>query len=84
LEAGVDGITSTEYRRTTCTGTQSGLHVTNTFTVGVPWWRYRVVAESYHHSEWAMLHDLRWQVQRDGRGKSKLVVPFPLHKQSTE
>ena len=76
------GSARMEVRPCVCFGTQSGLRFTDTFVVHLPYWRCRVIAESYEPSEWANLDVLkqRRQVRRIGPGKAKLVVPMSLHK----
>lgn len=86
LVSGDDGRASRECRQSMCFGTQSGLAFTDTFSVHLPYWRFRVVAAGYEPGNWTDLDDLPYirQVRRAGPGKSKLVVPVTLRQRHAE
>jgi hypothetical protein len=86
LVADTEGFARKICGQSMCFGTESGLRLTNTFLVHLPWWRYRVVADGYEPSEWAEMDviELRRQVRRAGKGKAKLLVPVSLHKKQIE
>jgi hypothetical protein len=65
-----------------CFGTQSGLRVTDTYAVHLPWWTFRVSAPGYQPTDPELL-DVRErvrQVQRVGPRAAKLVVRVPLQR----
>lgn len=81
LTAGADGLARKACRRSMCFGTQSGLWLTDTFAVHLPWWRFRPVADGYEPAEWTDLDvpEYARQAKKTGSG-AKLVVPIILHK----
>jgi hypothetical protein len=64
-----------------CIGTQSGLRITDTYSVYVPGWRVRVLALGYEPSAWVDLNEeYRGNVQREGQMRDRLVVRISLQK----
>ena len=53
LSADKNGVARKECRNNMCCGTRSGLRFTDTFSVHMPWWLYRVSAPGFQSSEWA-------------------------------
>jgi len=84
LVTDADGAARNECLRRMCCGTTSGLGITNTYSVHLPWWRFRVVAMGYESTDWADLnvHEMQQNVRRLGPGKARLVVPVMLRKSS--
>ncbi len=80
LAADSAGIARTECRHSMCCGTRSGLGLTDTLAVHLPWWRFRASAPSFEPSAWVPLDVVESQrrVHRTGPGKAKLVVPVAL------
>jgi hypothetical protein len=77
------GVARKECRNNMCCGTRSGLGFTDTFSVHLPWWQFRVSATGFESSEWVYLLDVvrdRQRADRIGPGKAKLVVPVSLQK----
>ena len=70
-------------RDSMCFGSRSGLGFTDTFTVHLPWWHFRALADSYEPSGWTYLDvpEFGRRTVRDGVGKSKLIVQVPLRKE---
>jgi hypothetical protein len=69
-----------------CFGTQSGLRVTDTYAVHLPWWTFRVSALGYQPTDPDFL-DLRErvrQVQRVSPRAAKLAVRVPLQRMAVE
>src|SRR5262245_12489382 len=75
LPAGADGVARRECRGCLCFGTQSGLRLTDTFAVHLPWWRFRAVADGYQPGEWACLDvpEHVGQARPDGPGRARLA-----------
>jgi hypothetical protein len=82
LAADSGGVARKECRNSMCFGTHSGLGFTDTFTVHLPWWRFRVVAEGYTGSKWTELDVPQYirQARRAGAGRAELIVPVALQK----
>ena len=75
-----NGIARTSCDDVWCSGEKSGLRLTDTYDVYMPWWQFQVTAPDYHASECYFLasREFNKQVQRLGPGKAKLVVPIQL------
>jgi hypothetical protein len=67
-------------------GGSSGLFISNTYVVDLPWWNFQVSAPGYQTSEQMSLHapEYERQIQRIGRGVEKLVVHVSLCKVRAE
>src|SRR6516164_5441944 len=65
LVCDVSGVARKVWRKSMCSGKQSGLLFTNTFAVPLPWWRFRVSAPGFQPSEWVDLNAVEYirQVQ---------------------
>ena len=63
-----------------CTGRSSGLRFTDTYSVRLPWWYYRVQASGYEPPDWTPLQPegARRRAERVGPRASRLVVPIVL------
>ena len=63
---------------TMCTGKTSGLRFTDTYSVRLPWWYYRVTAPGYELLDWTPLQPegQRRRAERVGSHASRLVVPI--------
>jgi hypothetical protein len=80
LHADLNGMAGCECPNSTCFGTRSALGFTDSFTVRLPYWCFRVSASGFESSNWIDFHveELHRRVQRVGPGKTKLVVPVSL------
>lgn len=85
LAADSEGTARKECRNSLTSGTRSGLRFTDTSSVNLPWWKYRVSAAGFKTSEWTNIDvpDFRKKVQPDGPHKSKLVVEVSLSKKKS-
>lgn len=74
------GVASKECRDCMCIGSRSGLGISDTFVVHLPWWRFRVVAKGYAATDWADLDVPQYirQAMRAAPGRAKLVIPVSL------
>lgn len=65
-----------------CFGTQSGMRVTDTYAVHLPWWSYRVSAPGYQPTspDFLDVGERVRQVQRVGPRAARLVVRVLLHR----
>ena len=83
LDVDGDGVARKLCPETTCAGVESGLKITNTYSVRLPSWRFRAVAPEYEPSEWAELNksDYWHQVQRIDSQRNRLLVWIKLKKQ---
>jgi hypothetical protein len=82
LVADAGGVARKECLGSTCFGTRSALGFTDTYVVGLPWWRFRVVAPGFEPCDWLDLdlpEHVR-QVQRVRPHRARLVIPVSLHK----
>ena len=68
-----------------CTGRQSGLKITDTYSVRCPWWYYRVKAPGYELLNWTPLQgdEQRRRAERVGPRASRLVVPIAIRKRAS-
>ena len=84
LTADADGIARKECLESMCCGTKSGLHLIHSYSVRLPWWRYRIVATGFKPSPWTELEvaENGRQVRRMGPGHAQLVVRVSLLKES--
>jgi len=82
LVTNADGVAQKECRNNMCTGMQSGLRFTDTYSVDVPGWHLRVTALGFEPSERVWLYESKWirQVQRVDPHRNKLMVPVSLTK----
>jgi hypothetical protein len=81
-----DGIARDLRHGTRCAGMRSGLGLTNTYSVRLPYWRFQLSAEGYEPGDWTELcaPQYRGKALRNGPGKAKLVVPASLRKRNSE
>ena len=75
------GIASSVCHNSMCFGTRSQLGFTDTFSMHLPWWRFKVVAPGYESDEWEYLDSpaRRRQVQRPSGGRARLVVEVAMN-----
>ena len=80
LEAGADGVASTVCSNSTSFGQTSWLGFSDTFSVHLPFWRYRGDVEGYEPGGWAELNvpEYRRQVEKLASNESRLTVSVPL------
>ncbi len=77
---------ATKERECTCCGTRSGLKFTDTFSVHLPDWTYQVTAPGYFWSgpQPLYLMEEAGRAERNGPGKSTLLVKVPLKKRAEQ
>jgi hypothetical protein len=65
-----------------CSGNISGLCITQSRVINLPWWYFQASASGYRPSERACLHGPEYakQIQRIGRRADKLIVRLSLQK----
>lgn len=82
LAVDAGGVARKVCRNTMCFGTGSGLGVTDTFAVHLPFWIFRVTAPGHESSQWIDLDVPAYgrQVRRVCPGQAKVVVPVSLAK----
>jgi hypothetical protein len=73
-------------RDSMCFGTQSGLRITDTYVVHLPWWTFRVSAPGYEPAgpDFLDMPERVRQVRRAGPRAAKLEVRVPLRRTAAE
>ncbi|HJT75697.1 MAG TPA: hypothetical protein VJ739_00695 [Gemmataceae bacterium] len=86
LQTDQDGIARQVCHDNLCSGRQSGLGFTNTFSVALPSWYFQVSAPGYRPTEGVWLDPRKYsrQVQEVGRRATRLVVLVAIEKARTE
>jgi hypothetical protein len=72
-------------RHNWCIGRQSGLRITDTYHVYIPYWFVRVLADGYQTSAWVEVpEEYRGKVQHERRQRDRLTVRISLKKAAAE
>ena len=84
VTADVDGMAQVGRPDILCSGSRSGLGLTDTFVAHLPWMRVRATAPGFAPGPWTQLNvgERIDAVQRTGPRQSTLVVPLLLRKAS--
>jgi hypothetical protein len=80
LKVDREGVAKRSCQNLTCDGTRSGLRLTDTHHVYLPWWRFQATAPGYETVEWTDLGNPEFgnQVRVVGPHAPRLVIPIEL------